>query len=387
MLRRILVLTVPALTIALVAVMLLAEVFVRITWDPRRGTPGLVLADPVLVDRLSPNYEGWFAGVPIRINNLGFRDSRDYDLRKTDRTFRILIVGDSVTFGHGSVYEHTYPLLLEQQLRKWRPEIDWQVWNTGVPGYTTTVELSYVRRVLAQFAPDLVVVGFFHNDAYGNVTRDNPGFVRQWLSVAKGFTKRHLYSYELYRRAYYGIAGALTQSSAPQEMLSVIAREEAILAANDLTHLDEQRLTNPVPSAPAASRCEIGDRDDGVDLVKAVKRDPGYGVWVDSVNGFGDLHRHGVPMLFFVNMAPNLCRSDDIFYDGNMRPLHDFFVDVLKSTGVPVISSYESFSHYRPSQVPLANGHSLGNSNWLKASLLFDFVSRAATEPIARSRD
>ena len=31
-------------------------------------------------------------------------------------TFRILVLGDSVTFGHGSVAEHTYPALLERPM-------------------------------------------------------------------------------------------------------------------------------------------------------------------------------------------------------------------------------------------------------------------------------
>ena len=59
--------------------------------------------------RLAPNYDGWFAGVPVHINGLGFRDARDYALEKGPNTFRILVLGDSVTFGHGSVDEHTYP--------------------------------------------------------------------------------------------------------------------------------------------------------------------------------------------------------------------------------------------------------------------------------------
>ena len=44
--------------------------------------PGFYVSDPVLGIRLNPDYDGWFAGVPARINALGFRDHRDYDVAK-----------------------------------------------------------------------------------------------------------------------------------------------------------------------------------------------------------------------------------------------------------------------------------------------------------------
>ena len=93
------------------------EVWVRARWNPKNGQPGLFLSDAVRGQRFAANYDGWFAGVPVHINNLGFRDSRDYSLTKSPKTFRIIFLGDSVTFGHGSVYEHSYPYLLEQKLK------------------------------------------------------------------------------------------------------------------------------------------------------------------------------------------------------------------------------------------------------------------------------
>ena len=66
----------------------------RATWNPKRGTPGLFLVDAVRGQRFAPNYSGWFAGVPVHINNLGFRDPRDYQLAKGPRTFRIVTLGD-----------------------------------------------------------------------------------------------------------------------------------------------------------------------------------------------------------------------------------------------------------------------------------------------------
>src|SRR5438105_140414 len=107
--KRIVTVTMPALALACVVGAVAVEAWVRVSWDPARGQPGFMVADPVRLEKLAANYDGWFAGVPARTNALGFRDNREYSLEKPAGTFRIIVLGDSVTFGHGSVYEHTYP--------------------------------------------------------------------------------------------------------------------------------------------------------------------------------------------------------------------------------------------------------------------------------------
>ncbi|HJO39516.1 MAG TPA: hypothetical protein QF650_13055 [Vicinamibacterales bacterium] len=111
-LSKLLRVTLPALGLSRLA----AEGLARLTWDGRQGTLGLVLAHPTRVEVLAPNYDGFFAGQPLSINNLGFRDDEDYQLAKHDKTFRILVLGDSVTFGHGVRFEDTWPYLLRQRL-------------------------------------------------------------------------------------------------------------------------------------------------------------------------------------------------------------------------------------------------------------------------------
>jgi hypothetical protein len=91
---RLFLVTVPAIAVSTIVVMVGIECWVRAAWDPRRGTPGFYVSDPVRGQRLAENYTGWFAGVPVRVNSLGFRDSREYDLAKKPNTFRVLVLGD-----------------------------------------------------------------------------------------------------------------------------------------------------------------------------------------------------------------------------------------------------------------------------------------------------
>jgi len=200
----------PSAALAMVFVAAGVEVWTRRSWNPARGTPGFFLSDPARGQRLAPGYADWFAGVPVNINSLGLRDSREYALAKGPRTFRVLVLGDSVTFGHGSVYEHTYPYLVEQRLRVWRPDVDWQVWNAAVPGYNTSQELAQLLEVGPTFNPDLVIVGFFENDVVDNYRVSPPSRASRVRSLALSWLYRHVYSISLYKRAYLELAWRLS---------------------------------------------------------------------------------------------------------------------------------------------------------------------------------
>src|SRR5262245_61058963 len=237
-----------ALPAALVTTAMLAagvEVWVRASWDPKKGVPGFFLSDPVRGQRLAANYSGWFAGVPAHINSLELRDTREYALAKSPRTFRILVLGDSVTFGHGSVYEHTYPYLTEQRLKAWRPDIDWQVWNAAVPGYNTSQELAHLLQVGDRFKPDLGVVGFFDNDLSDNHPLPQPGRIRVAATRLLSFARRHLYSLELYKQVYLTAVWRLSRSDEYRRRVEHLETEEGLLAtASDLSGRAEQQLTS-----------------------------------------------------------------------------------------------------------------------------------------------
>jgi hypothetical protein len=381
--RKLLTVTVPACLVGVLLLAAGAEVWVRWRWDPRRGTPGLFLADPVRQQRLAPDYRGWFAGVPILINNLGLRADRDYAIEKAPNTFRILVLGDSVTFGHGSLYEHTYPRLFEERLKAWKPSVDWQVWNAGVPGYNTSQELATLLELGPRFQPDLVIVGFFPNDVVDNVAIHPPGWRDRAVSVAKAFAQRHLRSVELYRRIYLTLAFKISASDGYKRLLEHLPSEEEYLAnPGRVEALKEQQLTDVVALSDAevaASRCVYGQKPNP-ELVHQLQADPGWDAWIAAVRELQSLNRSGAFRLaFFINMAPNICQDGDRFYDGGAGMLNQYFLDEL-SQGTPAVSSYDAFLHHRPSQMPVAQGHSLGNSNRLKADILFDFF-RAQLSP------
>ena len=373
--RKFVMISVPAALVALLPAACAIELWVRATWDERNGRPGFFLSDAVRGQRLAAGYDGWFAGVPVHINSLELRDPREYALEKRPNTFRILVLGDSVTFGHGSVYEHTYPYLLEQRLKAWRPDVDWQVWNAAVPGYNTSQELAQLLEVGERFKPDLVVVGFFWNDLAGNQPVQPAG--RLWRAVvrASSFARRYLYSFEFYKRAYLTARWRLSGTKEDRLRAEHAQGDQALLAVNDTGPSKEEltafdRLTD---DDVRRNICVHGMKP-GPEALAAIEGDAGYPRWIEAVRGFQQLQREGrYRVVFFVNDVPPVCYEADMFYDGGTKAIDDFYLRVLGAE-TPATTSYDAFLHVRPSQMPNATAHPTGNSNVVKADALFDFL-------------
>ena len=370
--------TLVAATLSAVAV----EVWVRVSWDEQRGRPGFYLSDPELGQRLSPGYDGWFAGVPVRINALGFRDQRDYDVQKPPGAFRILVLGDSVTFGHGTRSDTTYPFLLEQRLRAWKPEVEWQVWNLGVPGYATSQELAYLERVAERYQPDLVVVGFYQNDLTGNAPRRHRALTRRATSAIQNVLQRWFYSYEFYKRAALVLQWRLFTDDEVRQRLEHLVTQEIPLGRKDYSAGRESQDLSDVDvfSDDEIARfvCDLQPTPDlgPADRLRARLQAPDaeMAAWLDAVRGFQERAARQAPALvFFINMAPEVCVAADRFYDGGSLAVDEVIRGVL-GNGVPAVSSIRAFLAHRPSQMPGASGHAVGNANRVKADVLFAFL-------------
>ena len=80
---------------------------------------------------------------------------------KPSHVFRIMILGDSYTYGMGVAEEATYPRVLERALlREYRVE----VLNLGVNGYQSEDVLMALKKFAPGLQPDLVVYGICLND-------------------------------------------------------------------------------------------------------------------------------------------------------------------------------------------------------------------------------
>ncbi len=116
--------------------------------------------DEQLIWTLKPSWVGVEPnGAVVRINSLGLRGP---ELARNPR-WRIVMVGDSVTYGHYLEQEATVPYRLELELTRGR-KAPIEVVNAGVPGWSTFQYATFVRREGSRLEPDLVVMGFCLND-------------------------------------------------------------------------------------------------------------------------------------------------------------------------------------------------------------------------------
>ncbi|MCB9742347.1 MAG: hypothetical protein H6740_07105 [Alphaproteobacteria bacterium] len=123
---------------------------------------------------------------PVSTNADGLRTAHGQE--KPDGVFRVMAMGCSTTFGWGVADAETYPDRLEGLLRA-RGHAQVEVINAGQPGYTTFQGRWLWDEVLADYKPDLVLVGYIVQDArkaaYSDLSQavltQDPGFLRRNL--------------------------------------------------------------------------------------------------------------------------------------------------------------------------------------------------------------
>lgn len=134
----------------------------------RRGgaeaTDGIDRYHPLFGWSIKPNLKSYRHGdhPPITTNAQGWRALRDYPYEKRPGVTRIVVLGDSFTFGEQERDEDVWPVQLERQLDAT------EVLNMGVRGYGTDQQLRVLEEEGIKYEPDVVVLGFFLEDIIRN---------------------------------------------------------------------------------------------------------------------------------------------------------------------------------------------------------------------------
>jgi len=145
------------------------EIGIRL-WDPpisKLEMTQLHRASPIYGWDLVPGSSGvGFLGESYRINASGFRD-REHEAEKQPGIARIMVIGDSFTFGPRVNLEDTYPKQLKKALN--RQDIPCEVINCGVIGYNMWQHYEVLKRKVLSYRPDLVILGLFLNDLSASI--------------------------------------------------------------------------------------------------------------------------------------------------------------------------------------------------------------------------
>ena len=121
---------------------------------------------PGLSYELNPGINVKWGNADISINSFGIRDW-EYTKVKPNNTYRIIALGDSVTFGTDTELNNTFLKILETKLNS-GSDIKYEVMNAGVSAYNLAQKYIFLDKKLIEYDPDLVLVNFVQDD-YGPV--------------------------------------------------------------------------------------------------------------------------------------------------------------------------------------------------------------------------
>ena len=251
--------------------------------------------------------------IHIHVNAAGQRDDRELPTAKPAGVYRVVVLGDSFTFGGKVPLESTFSPSLERALAARDRSRRYEVVNLAVPGYNTEQEMLSLKESGLAYHPDLVIVNFVLNDA-GRAVQ----LIRR-DSVFRGAFRRALKRSDLVQFVY----GCMKQ-------IRFLARGGGFREVDKYTDLVAE---NPGWAKARASLAEIRRLSDDVPAKLLVV------VW---------------PML--VDLGP----------DYPHRSKHRFVVGECEKLGIPVLDLLPTFEGYEASALWAAtddhhpNGTALG---------------------------
>lgn len=105
---------------------------------------------------LRPNLDTFFKLARFRTNSDGLRD-KEYQIKKPENTFRVVVLGASITMGAGVDIDETFHSLLENRLNSESSNTSYEFINFGVGGYNPPNYLTMLRYKALKYEPDLIL--------------------------------------------------------------------------------------------------------------------------------------------------------------------------------------------------------------------------------------
>jgi hypothetical protein len=149
-----------------------------------------------------PNQKISIMGRDFEINNFGFRDKKR-ELDKGDK-YRIIVVGDSNTFGQNVKDDETYTRLLEEKLNV-KHGGKFEIWNAGIPAQALSQKIETAEEMISKYNPNLLIIqdnngerrSFLANQELEYYFKNNPEIFRENIPLIFNdnvkFLKFHYY--------------------------------------------------------------------------------------------------------------------------------------------------------------------------------------------------
>lgn len=170
------------LTIVSIVCLLFLESITRILKIHGDTDPTYIIESDFLPFQMKPNTRSVSVyGKEFIINNLGLRGPQ-IEIHKEPDVKRILLLGDSVTYGYCENYENIFSSILQERL-----DTDalgsWEVINGGHNGFNIKDSLNYFKNLGLQLDPDFVVLAVTASD---NTNQSVEYIIKDGINYSKG---------------------------------------------------------------------------------------------------------------------------------------------------------------------------------------------------------
>jgi len=243
-----------------------------------------------------PGSEKELMDVNVSINSDGLRD-KEYSPEKGD-AYRMIFLGDSLTFGWGVEIEDTFQYVLEEELGKTSPT---EIINFGTGNYNTEQEVNLFFDKGIKYDPDKVVLFYFINDA--EVTPEKSGLwflgyshlisfywsrinsLMNNIVAAKSFEEYYSTLYQEEQEGWVNSKNALIE-------LRDYCRENGI--ALQVVLLPELHDTDNLIFTQVYDRISNFLEENGIDYMSLVKLFKAHGNEIELWVSFDDAHPNGL---------------------------------------------------------------------------------------------
>ena len=246
-------------------------------------------ANPAIGHEHTPGARAHLMGVDVAISAQGLRD-RDYPPAPPAGRTRILMLGDSLTFGWGVPGDLTYSKIVERMLRTAGHDVE--VINTGVGNYNTEMQVAYFLERGAKLQPHTVVLNYFINDAEPTPSYGEKSFLAEHSRAYVYFASRfdavlrqvgigERTDWKTYYAALYEGPEGIGRVAAAVERLAAYCRENGIKLM--LANYPELRnpADYPFPQVDAlVERIAKDNRIAYLPMLPAVRHLPAESLWV-----------------------------------------------------------------------------------------------------------
>jgi lysophospholipase L1-like esterase len=217
------------LLVALSVGLLLAEASVRVL-----GLADHLVTDPIFEASSLPHVRYHYKPhlrayaserTEVVTNSLGFRDV-EYPGTPPDEGVRLVVLGDSFTFGQGVPFSDVYTEILEHELSQAVAPVHVEVINFGVQGYTVQDEVATYLDIARELRPQIALLAMIADDL--NLMRtenfvDRKGYLTKRIggfrSLKAYMRKSHLllFAKEVYLKHAYRSSQAYQRATATAE--------------------------------------------------------------------------------------------------------------------------------------------------------------------------